>query len=60
MLLFCGSIGGFLAHRLSWLPSITGFMLVGFLVGPSVMGLVSYEELAASRIVVDVSLGLMV
>lgn len=59
MLLFCGSIGGFLAHRLSWLPSITGFMLVGFLVGPSVMGLVSYEELAASRIVVDVSLGLI-
>ncbi len=34
-------------------------MLVGFLVGPSVMGLVSYEELAASRIVVDVSLGLI-
>ena len=59
MLLFCGSIGGFLAHRLSWLPSITGFMLVGFLVGPSVMGLVSYDELSESRIVVDVSLGLI-
>jgi Kef-type K+ transport system membrane component KefB len=59
LLLFCGSIGGFLAHRLSWLPSITGFMLVGFLVGPNVMGLVSYEELASSRIVVDVALGLI-
>ena len=34
-------------------------MLVGFLVGPSVMGLVSYEELSESRIVVDVSLGLI-
>ena len=59
MLLFCGSIGGFLAHRLSWLPSITGFMLVGFLVGSSVMGLVSYDELSESRLVVDVSLGLI-
>ncbi|MFZ2220616.1 MAG: cation:proton antiporter [Rhodoferax sp.] len=59
MLLFFGSIGGFLAHRVSWLPSITGFMLVGFLVGPNVMGLVSYEELANSRIVVDVALGLI-
>lgn len=59
LLLFCGSIGGFMAHRWSWLPSITGFMLVGFLIGPNVMGFVSYDELASSRIVVDVSLGLI-
>lgn len=59
LLLFCGSIGGFMAHRWSWLPSITGFMLVGFLIGPNVMGFVSYAELEASRIVVDVSLGLI-
>lgn len=59
LLLFCGSIGGFMAHRWSWLPSITGFMLVGFLVGPNVLGLVSYAELERSRIVVDVALGLI-
>ena len=34
-------------------------MLVGFLVGPNVLGLVSYEALANSRIVVDVALGLI-
>ena len=59
LLLFCGSIGGFMAHHWPWLPSITGFMLVGFLVGPNVMGLVSYAELASSSIVVDVALGLI-
>lgn len=58
-LLFCGSIGGFVAHRLKWLPSITGFMLVGLVAGPNVLHLVSHEQLADSRIVVDVSLGLI-
>ncbi len=59
LLLFCGSIGGFMAHHWRWLPSITGFMLVGFLIGPNAMALVSYEGLANSRIVVDVALGLI-
>ncbi len=59
LLLFCGSIGGFMAHHWPWLPSITGFMLVGFLVGPNVLGLVSYVELARSSVVVDVALGLI-
>ncbi len=59
LLLFCGSIGGFMAHHWPWLPSITGFMLVGFLAGPNVLGLVSYAELSRSSIVVDVALGLI-
>lgn len=58
-LLFCGSLGGYAAHRWPWLPSITGFMLVGFIAGPSVLRLVSHEALASSRIVVDVALGLI-
>lgn len=58
-LLFCGSLGGYVAHRWPWLPSITGFMLVGFIAGPNVLHLVSHEGLAESRIVVDVALGLI-
>lgn len=58
-LLFCGSIGGFIAHRWPWLPSITGFMLVGFVAGPNVLGLFSYEHLAGSGVVIDVALGLI-
>jgi Kef-type K+ transport system membrane component KefB len=58
-LLFCGSIGGYLAHRWPWLPSITGFMLVGFIAGPNVLHLVSHEALANFRVIIDVSLGLI-
>lgn len=58
-LLFCGALGGFVAHRLQWLPSITGFMLVGLLAGPNVLGIFSYESLQQSRIMVDIALALI-
>lgn len=58
-LLFCGALGGFVAHRLQWLPSITGFMLVGLLAGPNAMGIFSYESLEQSRIIVDIALALI-
>lgn len=34
-LLFCGALGGYVAHRWRWLPSITGFMVVGFVADPA-------------------------
>ena len=58
-LLFCGALGGYVTHRWPWLPSITGFMLVGLMAGPNVLGLVGYEALASSRIIIDVALGLI-
>ena len=58
-LLFCGALGGYVTHRWPWLPSITGFMLVGLIAGPNVLGLVNYDALADSRIIVDVALGLI-
>ena len=58
-LLFCGALGGFLAHRMSWLPSITGFMLVGLIAGPNVLGIFDYESLAQARIVIDIALALI-
>jgi Kef-type K+ transport system membrane component KefB len=58
-LLFCGALGGYVTHRWPWLPSITGFMLVGLIAGPNVLGLVDYAALAESRIIIDVALGLI-
>lgn len=58
-LLFCGALGGYVAHRWRWLPSITGFMVVGFVAGPNVLGVISEAGLAQSRIVVDVALALI-
>ena len=58
-LLFCGALGGFLAHRVSWLPSITGFMLVGLVAGPNVLGIFDYASLQQASIVVDIALALI-
>lgn len=59
LMLVIGSIGGYVAHRLPWLPSITGFMVVGFLCGPSGIGLLSQETIAGSQIFIDIALALI-
>jgi hypothetical protein len=50
LLLAFGAIGGYIAHRFEWLPSITGFMLVGFALGPSGLGVISAATLADARV----------
>ncbi|MBE0615934.1 MAG: cation:proton antiporter [Burkholderiales bacterium] len=59
ILLLAGALGGFLAHRWPWLPSITGFMLVGLIIGPSGLNLLTAEVLSDARVVVDIALGLI-
>lgn len=59
MLLFAGVIGGYLAHRISWLPSITGFMAVGLLIGPSGFDLLTEDALELTRPIINISLGLI-
>jgi NhaP-type Na+/H+ or K+/H+ antiporter len=59
LLLFFGVLGGYLAHRISWLPSITGFMAVGLLIGPSGINIVTEGALDLARAVIDISLGLI-
>ncbi len=59
MVLIIGAIGGFVAHRLSWLPSISGFLLVGFICGPSGLGILGEETIAESQILLDIALALI-
>ena len=59
VLLALGTLGGLLAARLRWLPTITSFMALGLLVGPSGLGLLSKEALLAARPLVDIALGLI-
>lgn len=59
LLLVLGAMGGYMAHRLPWVPSITGFMLVGFIFGPKVLDVLSYDVLKNSRVMVDIALGLI-
>lgn len=59
ILLAFGTLGGVLAARLRWLPTITGFMAVGLLIGPSGLGLLSAAALQDARVLVDIALGLI-
>lgn len=59
LLLFAGVLGGYLAHRISWLPSITGFMAVGLLIGPAGVNLLTADALELVRPIINVSLGLI-
>lgn len=59
LLLFVGAAGGYVAHRFSWLPSITGFMAVGFLIGPSGLALLDQETMNNSRAFIDIALALI-
>ncbi|HEU4708656.1 MAG TPA: cation:proton antiporter [Methylophilaceae bacterium] len=59
LLLLIGSIGGYLAHRISWLPSVTGFLLVGFTFGTGGIGLLNHEVIAQAQIFTDVALALI-
>lgn len=59
LMLIMGCLGGYLAHKLPWLPSITGFMAVGFVFGPSGLGVLNQDSIAASQIFIDVALALI-
>lgn len=59
LMLIIGVVGGYVAHRLSWLPSITGFLLVGFLCGPSGIDLLSQETIIKSQVFIDIALALI-
>lgn len=59
VLLMAGVLGGFLAHRISWLPSITGFMAVGFLIGPSGIDLLTQDALDLASPLIGIALALI-
>ena len=59
ILILLGVAGGILASRISWLPTITGFMLVGMIMGPSVLNLLDTNILSMARGFVEIALGLI-
>lgn len=59
LLLLVGLLGGSFAARTKYLPRITGFILIGLLLGPSGIGLFTSDMLATARVFVDIALGLI-
>ena len=60
LLLLAGLVAGRIAARTRVLPSITGYIAIGFLLGPGVLNWLTEGALADARIFVDISLGLVV
>ncbi|MDE1152668.1 MAG: hypothetical protein PW788_09040 [Micavibrio sp.] len=59
LFLLCGVCGGMVATRIKWMPTITAFMLLGFIIGPHCLGLITTEMLHASQVLTQIALGLI-
>lgn len=59
-LLLLGLIGGYLVSRNPWIPRITGYLLVGVVVGESGMQWLSGDILKLAHIFADIALALVV
>lgn len=59
LILLLGLIGGEITRLTRFVPRITGYIAVGFIVGPAVFNLVTPSVLLDLRIFVDIALGLI-
>ncbi|HEX5463387.1 MAG TPA: cation:proton antiporter, partial [Burkholderiales bacterium] len=59
VLLIAGHIGGELVYRITSLPRITGYVLVGMLLGASGLKLLTPELTSIANVFVDIALGLV-
>lgn len=57
--LLMGLIGGEVAKKIPFIPKISGYILVGFIIGPHVLGLVDQSLLMHSSLFIDICLGLI-
>lgn len=58
LVVLLGLLGGKLSHRIK-IPKVTGYMLIGLMFGPSVIGLISTETLQNIHVINDIALGLI-
>ncbi len=58
LVILLGVLGGELARKLNF-PSVTGYLLTGILLGPSLMGLVDASVLTSIDPIIDFALGLI-
>ena len=59
LILLLGLIGGEITRLVRFIPRISGYIAVGFLVGPSVFDIINPSLLVDIRLFVDIALGLI-
>jgi Kef-type K+ transport system membrane component KefB len=60
LILILGVIGGQLAYRSRFFPKITGYILIGLLFGPNLLGVITQSSLSEVKILIDIAVGLVV
>ncbi|MBU6460719.1 MAG: cation:proton antiporter [Proteobacteria bacterium] len=60
IILITGLIGGALAHRIPYLPRLSGFLLIGFFLGPGFINLFQHDLIQQAQPFVHVALALIV
>ncbi len=58
MVILLGLLGGKVFHKIK-IPRVTGYMLTGLVIGPSILGLVSTKTLDDIHIINEIALGLI-
>jgi NhaP-type Na+/H+ or K+/H+ antiporter len=58
LIFFFGYLGGLLANRIG-LPKVSGYVLIGIILSPSVTGIISIEFLKSSSVIVDFALAMV-
>ncbi|MDN0076887.1 cation:proton antiporter [Crenobacter sp. SG2303] len=58
LILALGVLGGQIAKRIAHLPSVTGYILTGLIIGPSGLGLIQHDILSEASLFSDLALGL--
>ena len=56
LMIFCGMVFGRLVKRIK-LPNVTGYLLAGLMLGPSITGIISQESLEGFNLISNVALG---
>nr|WP_019139998.1 cation:proton antiporter [Noviherbaspirillum massiliense] len=59
-LLLLGLVGGHIVSKISWIPRITGYLLVGFALGAGGLDWLSGDVLTVARIFGDIAIALVV
>jgi len=57
--LLCGVVGVIAGSRIKGMPTITSFMLLGLIIGPHGIGLITKPILSGSHLFIEVALGLI-
>jgi Kef-type K+ transport system membrane component KefB len=58
-ILLLGLIGGHLAHATRFFPRVTGYILIGLIFGPDILGIITPSILIETRVLSDVAVGLV-